>query len=196
VSDRLVLLAPSLLTDFISDSVREYEACTPQLPPRCWAVLVGRFVEDGMRVEHVRYARNIRELDAGVLQEFDDSIVPCFGTAYCNKRRGFWCDPKDLLRITREAQAEGMEVLGSIHLHPDWHRIGPPQERELRVSQEPTHMDRHIFQNTGWPLNIILYLERRDGVLYHSLGAWAPPPDSEPERGCEPLTLRFSIPRS
>ncbi|WP_224244194.1 hypothetical protein [Hyalangium gracile] len=55
------------------------------------------------------------------------------------------------------------------------------------------HPDRHIFQNTGWPLNIILYLERREGVLYHSLGAWAPPPDSAPERGCEPLTLRFAM---
>jgi proteasome lid subunit RPN8/RPN11 len=189
-----VLLEPGLLDEFIRDAVREYEACTPQLPPRCWAVLVGRLEEDAMRVVRVRYARNVREVDAGVLQEFEDTVVPCFGAAYCNGRRGFWCDAKDLLRITREAEAAGLEVLGSIHLHPDWHRIGPPQERGLKVSQEPTPMDRHMFRNTSWPLNMILYLERREGVLYHSLGAWTPPRGEEPESRCEPLTVRISIP--
>jgi hypothetical protein len=175
--------------------VREYETCTPELPPRHWAVLLGRFLEDGMRVERVSYARNVRETDAEVLEEFDSTIASCFGAAYRNKRRGFWCDGKDLLRISREAEAAGLEVLGSIHLHPDWHRIGPPHERGLRVSQDPTPMDRHLFASTGWPLNMILYLERRDGRLYHSLGAWAPPaPDAEagPEARCRSLAVRLA----
>jgi proteasome lid subunit RPN8/RPN11 len=187
-----VLLDPSVLANFFGDSVREYESSTPELPPRCWAILLGRFVEDAMTVERVRFARNIRESDHDVLQEFHSTIIPRFGACYANGRRGFWCEPKELHRITREAEAEGLEVLGSIHLHPDWHRIGPPHERGLRVSQEPTPMDRHLFCGSGWPLNMILYLEQRAGRLHHSLGAWAPP--LEPEAPCRPLALRLGVP--
>ncbi|HYO53218.1 hypothetical protein [Archangium sp.] len=186
-----VLLDMSMLADFLGDSVCEYESCTPELPPRCWAILLGRFVEDAMSVERVRFARNIRESDPEVLQEFQSIIIPLFGACYSNGRRGFWCEPKELLRITREAEAEGLEMLGSIHLHPDWHRIGPPHERGLRVSQEPTPMDRHLFRGSGWPLNMILYLERREGRLYHSLGAWAPPHESGDS--CRPLAVRFIV---
>lgn len=188
-----VLLDLSALAGFFGDAVREYESSTPELPPRCWAILLGRFVEDAMTVERVRFARNIRESDGEVLKEFQSNVIPRFGACYANGRRGFWCEPKDLLRITREAEAEGQKVLGSIHLHPDWHRIGPPDERGLRVSQEPTPMDRHVFHSSGWPLNMILYLERRRGRLYHSLGAWAPPLEPGSGAPCRPLSLRLAV---
>jgi hypothetical protein len=193
MSTDVVLLDPGGLSDFLADAIREYSTCTPELPPRGWAVLLGRFVDDAMRVERVRFAANIRETDDSVLQEFDATLIPRFGACYANGRRGYWCEPKELLRITTEAEAEGLEVLGSIHLHPDWHRIGPPHEHGLRVSQEPTPMDRHLFQGGGWPLNMILYLERREGRLYHSLGAWAPPSEPHPENGCRALPIRLGI---
>ncbi|NMO18421.1 hypothetical protein HPC49_11725 [Pyxidicoccus fallax] len=192
MSADVVLLDPAVLSDFLADAIREYSTCTPELPPRSWAVLLGRFTDDAMLVERVRFATNIRETDDTVLQEFDATIIPRFGACYSNGRRGFWCEPRELLRITTEAEAQGLEVLGSIHLHPDWHRIGPPHERGLRVSQEPTPMDRHLFRGSGWPLNMILYLEQREGRLYHSLGAWASPPDAEqPDSGCRALTVRL-----
>ncbi|MFP2905493.1 hypothetical protein ACLESD_10615 [Pyxidicoccus sp. 3LFB2] len=194
MSPDAVLLDPAVLSDFLADAIREYTACTPELPPRSWAVLLGRFVGDAMRVERVRFAANIRETDDRVLQEFDATIIPRFGACYANGRRGYWCEPRELLRITTEAEAEGLEVLGSIHLHPDWHRIGPPHERGLRVSQEPTPMDRHLFGGTGWPLNMILYLERRDGRLYHALGAWSPPEEPGADTGCRPLAIRLGVP--
>ncbi len=187
-----VLLDPAVLSDFLGSSIREYSECTPELPPRAWAVLLGRFTGDAMRVEHVRFAANIRETDDSVLQEFDTAIIPRFGACYANGRRGYWCEPRELLRITTEAEALGLEVLGSIHLHPDWHRIGPPHERGLKVSQEPTPMDCHLFQGSGWPLNLILYLEQREGRLYHSLGAWSPP--SGPDAGCRALAIRLETP--
>ncbi|QAT88034.1 hypothetical protein EJ065_6505 [Corallococcus coralloides] len=194
MSTDVVLVDPAALSDFMADAVREYTACTPELPPRSWAVLLGRFTDDAMHVERVGFATNIRETDDSVLQEFEAAIIPRFGACYANGRRGYWCEPRELLRITAEAEAEGLEVLGSIHLHPDWHRIGPPHERGLRVSQEPTPMDRHLFQGSGWPLNMILYLERREGRLYHSLGAWAPPADTAPEAGCRALAIRMRTP--
>ncbi len=189
-----VLLDPAVLSDFLGDAIREYTTCTPELPPRSWAVLLGRVAGDALRLERVCFATNIRETDERVRQEFDSTIVPRFGACYANGRRGFWCEPRELLRITTEAEAEGLEVLGSIHLHPDWHRIGPPHERGLRVSQEPTPMDRHLFHGSGWPLNMILYLERRGDRLYHSVGAWAPPDDPEAVAGCRALAVRLETP--
>lgn len=194
VSPAAVLLAPKLLEGFLSESIKEYEDCTPELPPRCWAVLVGRHLGDAMRVERICFAGNIRETDEGVLDQFATLIVPCFGAAYANGRRGYWCDARELHRISREADAAGMEVLGSIHLHPDWHQIGPPHERGLDISEAPTAMDQFIFRNTGWPLNMILYLEQREGRLYHSLGAWSPPPSGDAERGCGAIAVRHGAP--
>ena len=149
-----------------------------------------------MRVERVRFAANIRETDDSVLQEFDATIIPRFGACYSNGGAASGASPGSCCASPAEAEAEGLEVLGSIHLHPDWHRIGPPHERGLRVSQEPTPMDRHLFQGAGWPLNMILYLERREGG---STTLWAPGHrrrTASLDAGCEPLTLRFSIPRS
>ncbi len=54
-------------------------------------------------------------------------------------------------------------------------------------------MDRHLFCGSGWPLNMILYLERLEGRLYHALGAWAPPPEAEPGAGCRSLAIRLAL---
>jgi hypothetical protein len=53
-------------------------------------------------------------------------------------------------------------------------------------------MDVHLFGRTGWPLNLICYLERRGGVFYHALAAWAPP--EHPAEGtarCPGFALRI-----
>jgi hypothetical protein len=45
-------------------------------------------------------------------------------------------------------------------------------------------MDEHMFRNSGWPVNVVCYLERRHGGLYYSLAAW----DAE----CLRLPLRMN----
>jgi hypothetical protein len=137
-------------------------------------LLTGRVSADAIRVDSVRFAGNVRETDETVLEEFSEVIVPDFGEAYRNGRRGFWCDSADLLAVTRQAEAEGRELLGSIHLHPDWHRIGPVRERPMRISHQPTRMDDYVFRNTGWPLNLICYLERHGNEVFHTIGGWGP----------------------
>lgn len=195
MTPRTVLVAPGLLDEFVRGAIRAYEECTPALPPRHWAVLLGRFANDAMVVDAVRQARNVRETDAHVLAEFEAGIVPRFGAAYANVCRGFWCDARHLLGIMAEARATGQEVLGSIHLHPDWHRIGPAHEQGLVVSESPTPMDEYVFGHTGYPLNMILYLERRHGAVHGSLGAWAPPlTDAHgPAPGCSPVAIRYRL---
>ncbi|MGW2182460.1 hypothetical protein ACWCXX_31105 [Streptomyces sp. NPDC001732] len=182
------------LKSFISAAHDEYEKCLPHEPPSCFALLLGT-VEDGTAaITSIEFATNVRATDPVALEEFSHSIEPCFGSAYRNSRRGFWCSSADLLRIHRQAEREGTEVLGSFHLHPDWHRIGPPEERGLRISEEPTPMDRYMFDNSRYPVNMICYLESGAQTVSAALAAWGPPPEDEPDAPCPRLALRFSVP--
>ncbi|OLZ61270.1 hypothetical protein AV521_43855 [Streptomyces sp. IMTB 2501] len=173
------------LVPFLRAAEKEYRCCTPERPPGCFAVLVGHTVNGVSHVSRVEFGKNVRASSPVAVDEFADTIVPCFGAAYANERRGFWCDSRDLLRITRGAEADGLDVLGSVHLHPDWHRIGPPRERALRISQRPTRMDGYLFDNTRWPVNLICYFEGRDDdAIVPTLAAWQPRGD-----GSEPLPI-------
>lgn len=189
-----VLIEPGVLAEYLAEARAEYESCTPADPPRCFAVLVGSLGSDGIAaIERLHFAETVRDDDPSASLAWAESIVPCFGSAYENKRRGFWCGPDDLFRISRQADADGLDVLGSIHLHPDWHRIGPKHERGLTISEQPTPMDGFLFRNTGWPVNLICYLERVDDRLLHGLSGWAPPPYDDPARGCTQLAVRLPI---
>jgi 3-hydroxyacyl-CoA dehydrogenase len=193
---RPVLVDPGALDGFLAAALHEYENCTPTRPPRCFAVLVGTVDDTVIRVRRAHFAESVRAEDPSARAEWSSAIVPCFGSAYANDHRGYWCRPADLLRISRQADSDGLDVLGSVHLHPDWHRIGPPAERGLRISGEPTPMDRYLFANTGWPVNLICYLERVPdgaGIVGHTIAAWAPPPREDPTIGCTRLSLLLPL---
>ncbi|GAA2318422.1 hypothetical protein GCM10010234_75810 [Streptomyces hawaiiensis] len=190
-----VLMDDQALADFLDGAASEYQLITPEAPLPCFALLLGSAEATTYHVRRIAFGRNARTRDPAALQEFREEIVPRFGSAYENEHRGWWMDSHDLLRASREAEALGMDLLGSIHMHPDWHRLGPPSERARILSERPTPMDRHLFGRTGWPLNIICYLERRGGEFYHALGAWAPPPQhpgEDPEGPeCHEIDLRI-----
>ncbi|GIJ62252.1 3-hydroxyacyl-CoA dehydrogenase NAD-binding domain-containing protein [Virgisporangium aurantiacum] len=188
----LVVVDRSVLRPFLDAAVAAYRSCTPERPPGSFALLVGRVEPDRMVVERAVAARNVRGTDRAALGEYESTIVPCFGEAYDNAHRGFWCHAVDQLRVHREAEADGLEVLGSIHLHPDWHRIGPPAERAMRISQHPTPMDAYMFQQTQWPLNMICYVESSGAGCTYTVGAWAPPADGGAR--CRELAVHWAVP--
>lgn len=187
----VVEIAPGALRPFLKAAVAAYGSCTPQQPPGCFALLVGRAEPDRTVVERAVLARNVRGSDEVAVGEYESTIVPCFGPAYGNAHRGFWCHSGDQLRIHREAEADGLELLGSIHLHPDWHRIGPPSERGMRISQHPTAMDEYMIHQTRWPLNLICYLESSSEGGSYTIGAWAPP--SHNGKRCQEMTLHWRL---
>jgi hypothetical protein len=193
-----VLMDDRALADFLTAAVAEYRLVTAETPLPCFALLLGNaeaatYSEaTTYHVRRVAFGRNARTSDPAARREFRDTIVPEFGPAYENEHRGWWMDSRDVLRASREAEALGMDLLGSIHMHPDWHRLGPPSERGHVLSERPTPMDVHLFGRTGWPLNIICYLERRGGVFYHALAAWAPPAERSAEAArCPGFALRI-----
>jgi hypothetical protein len=179
-----VVFGPDVLTPVLDDAAAQYRRAWDcfrrgdRYLPRCWALLVGQAEEALIRVQGVRWARNVRETDSTVLEEFSEVIVPCFGSGYSDGRRGYWCDPADVLRISREAEAAGMDVLGSVHMHADMHRFWPEHAAGVQLSECPTPMDEYLFRNGAWPLNLICYLEGKgeDFEIAVRLGAWAPPP--------------------
>ncbi|MGH3248874.1 MAG: hypothetical protein ACRDOI_22100 [Trebonia sp.] len=184
-----VVFEPNVLTPVLDDAAAQYRRAWDcfrrgdRYLPRCWALLVGqaqlggRAQEALIQVQGVRWARNVRETDSTALEEFSEVIVPCFGSGYSDGRRGYWCDPADVLRISREAEAASMDVLGSVHMHADMHRFWPERAAGLQLSECPTPMDEYLFRNGAWPLNLICYLEGDEDLgIAVRLGAWAPPP--------------------
>jgi hypothetical protein len=185
--DRSVLFSAVALDRFLNAAAVAYSAITPDEPIPCFAVLLGRAVEGTTLVEAVAFGRNARSDDPNARAEFAETIVPRFGSAYENPVRAWWLDPADLLAIARDAQVRGLDLLGSIHLHPDWHRLGPESERDRPLSERPTPMDEHMFRNSGWPVNVVCYLERRYGGFCYALAAW------DGESRPLPLRVRTSV---
>ncbi|MGW7166763.1 hypothetical protein ACWGH3_15955 [Streptomyces sp. NPDC054884] len=180
------------LADFLEAAAAAYRLVTAETPLPCFALLLGSVEAATYHVRRVAFGRNARISDPAAQSEFRETIVPEFGSAYENEHRGWWMDSRDVLRVSREADSLSLDLLGSIHMHPDWHRLGPPSERGYVLSERPTPMDRHLFARTEWPLNVICYLERRGGVFYHALAAWAPLTELSSERAeCSEIDLRI-----
>jgi hypothetical protein len=178
----VVLLSDHSLRPFLDVAGCHYEAITPDEPRPCFAVLVGRTVDGAHLVEGIEFGRNVRTTDPAAREEFSSVIVPTFGAAYENPVRAWWFDPADLLTAARAAEARGQEILGSIHMHPDWHRLGPEAARAHPLCEAPTPMDEYVFRASGWPVNLVCYLERLHGRLYHTLAAW--------DSGCAQIPVR------
>jgi hypothetical protein len=194
----VVLADSDFFDDYLEDAHRQYRMGYDSVGtgslhrPNSFGLLGGTIDGDAMVLKQFAFARNVRAVDPVPLQEFEETIVPQFGPQYDDGQRGFWCDSRDLLRVARDFEAEGLELLGSIHLHPDWHRIGPAHERGTqKLSEQPSRMDEYLFRSAGWPLNIICYLESRAGGIAHTYGAYRAPEPGEPLDAVVALKMRF-----
>lgn len=201
----VVLIDERVFRPFLEHAIEEYRkgresiasADLPLHRPNSFGILGGSLEDDdAMVVKQFAFAGNVRAVDPVPAEEFRENIVPRFGPQYDHGDRGYWCDSRDLLKIMREFDEAGLEMLGSIHMHPDWHRMGPAHERGAqKLSEKPSRMDEYLFLNTGWPLNIICYLEGRGGGIAHTYGAWRPPSYGAPSAGVDELTIRFFLDR-
>ncbi|MFI6686541.1 hypothetical protein [Streptomyces sp. NPDC050485] len=180
-----VVADADVFTEFIEDAVDQYRRGLASVAaggsrlhrPNSFGLLGGTLEDDALVVRRIAFAANVRAVDDVPLEEFRQNIVPRFGKQYDDGERGFWCDSRQLLQVVRKFEAEGLEMLGSVHMHPDWHRVGPPHERRELLSENPSRMDEYLFRNAGWPLNVICYLESRGTGVTHTFAAWRPPVD-------------------
>lgn len=195
----VVLIGQDVFTEYLEHATGQYlkgresvHTPGPLHRPNSFGLLGGVLEDDAIVVRRFAFAGNVRAVDPAPLEEFRETIVPRFGKQYDDAERGFWCDSRDVLRVMREFAADDLELLGSVHLHPDWHRIGPPHERGTQnLSENPSPMDQYLFRNAGWPLNIICYLETRGDGVTHTYACWRPPRGDDPDARVEPMTMRF-----
>lgn len=186
VSDdiEVVVACAEVFAPFVESAIAQYRLGIDSVAaggsrlhrPNSFALLGGTVECDAMVVRKLAFASNVRAVDAVPIEEFKQNIVPRFGKQYDDGERGFWCDSLHLLKIVRDFEADGLEMLGSVHMHPDWHRVGPMHERGTeKLSENPSRMDEYLFRNAGWPLNIVCYLESRGEGITHTYAAWRPP---------------------
>lgn len=170
-----VMIVPNVLDDFLHRCVNEHVyAERKQHAPRQWGILAGKLGTSILVVEAVYYASNVRDVDADVITEYHDQRAPKFGGVYKDHRRGYQSDARDLLTVIHKAEAVHQEILGSIHMHADLHNTDRPDDLSPVISQSASPIDHNLFQASGWPLNMILYVERHERALHWAVTAWVP----------------------
>lgn len=85
-----------------------------EYPNECCGVLIGASNEALKEVREVVPLKNLR-LDSETAQK----LLPVSDPGIESERNRFLIDPKDQLRVEKEARARGLEVLGYYHSHPD-----------------------------------------------------------------------------
>nr|ATE50864.1 JAMM metalloprotease [Actinoplanes tsinanensis]AVL27078.1 metal-dependent protease [Actinoplanes tsinanensis] len=179
---------------FLSSALGEYQKCldsrdadgVPSHLPRASGLLFGQVGGAEIVISDVEFVPNVRDSDESVMAEFEATIAPQFGDVYKNPGRGFWSDEQGVLQAIRQQSANGLELLGSIHSHPNWHEIGPPHERRQRLSEHPTQMDEYLFRQSCWPVNVIWYVHESSGGIAHRVAAWRPGAEQ-----CDRLDIRI-----
>ncbi|KAF4409321.1 MULTISPECIES: hypothetical protein [Streptomyces] len=196
----VVVADSEVFAPFVEDALEQYRMGRESVGrtgsrvhrPNSFGLLGGTCEGDALVVRQLAFAANVRAVGSVPQEEFKENIVPKFGKQYDDGERGFWCDSRELLDVTRRFEALGLDMLGSIHMHPDWHRIGPAHERGTEtLSERPSRMDEYLFTNAGWPLNIICYLESRGDGITHTYAAWCPPASDAPSPKVRGMAIRF-----
>jgi hypothetical protein len=191
---RLARFEPEPARRFLETAVQEYRKCldsrdadgVPSHLPRASALLFGRMNGPGITIGGIEFVPNVRDSDEGVIAEFETTIAPRFGEVYRNPGRGFWSDDKGVLLAIQRQASNGLELMGSVHSHPNWHEIGPPHERFQQLSENPTRMDEYLFRQSCWPVNVIWYVRTSGGELAHRVAGWRPGPQH-----CDRLDIRI-----
>jgi proteasome lid subunit RPN8/RPN11 len=92
--------------------IREHGAV--DYPNECCGILLGHADGDHKQVSEVVPLKNLRH-DPGRAQD----ILPLESPGAESERNRFLIDPKDQIRVEKDARARGLDVLGYYHSHPD-----------------------------------------------------------------------------
>jgi proteasome lid subunit RPN8/RPN11 len=87
-------------------------------PHECVGLLIGRLQGGAKQVEAIYRAQNTWSAEVGLTDaEHEHSL-----------RDRFYLDPRDYMKADRAAQAQGLDIVGCYHSHPDHPAI--PSERD------------------------------------------------------------------
>jgi len=135
------------LNEVLVKTIREHGAL--DYPNECCGVLLGHVDGDHKQVSEVVPLKNLRH-DAARAQD----ILPLDSPGAESERNRFLIDPKDQIRVEKDARARGLDVVGYYHSHPDH-------------PARPSNYDR----DHGWPWYsyVIISVERGESK---DLNSW------------------------
>jgi proteasome lid subunit RPN8/RPN11 len=105
-----------ILTPETAQAIAQHAEAT--YPDECVGLLIGRIEQTTRLVTAVYAAENSWQGQVS-LAETDDTQ---------SRRDRFYLDPRDYLKADREARAQGLDVVGCYHSHPD--HPAEPSERD------------------------------------------------------------------
>jgi proteasome lid subunit RPN8/RPN11 len=94
------------------DAIRRHAA--REYPNECCGILLGRADGDSKEVLEAIPLKNLR-----ADRETAQDILPLEDPGHESERNRFLIDPREQLRVEKDARARGLEVLGYFHSHPD-----------------------------------------------------------------------------
>jgi proteasome lid subunit RPN8/RPN11 len=94
-------------------------------PNECCGILLGRLDGEWKQVSEVIALKNLRQEP-----EKAQELMPLESPESESERNRFLIDPREQLRVEREARARGLEVLGYYHSHPDHPALPSSYDRE------------------------------------------------------------------
>jgi proteasome lid subunit RPN8/RPN11 len=103
----MLKLSQSHLEKIRQHGVREY-------PNECCGILLGRADGENKEVREVVPLKNLRQ-DAAEAEK----LLPLDSPGVESERNRFLIDPRDQIRVEKDARARGLDVVGYYHSHPD-----------------------------------------------------------------------------
>ncbi|MEO1634537.1 MAG: M67 family metallopeptidase [Cyanobacteria bacterium J06631_9] len=114
-----LVLTKQHLSDMSAHAERVY-------PEECCGLILGqlRSKVDPVQKQLVRLELLTNDWTEDVLEQTleEDTLT---------KRRRYWIDPKEMLRVQREARDEGLNIIGVYHSHPDHVAVPSDCDRTL-----------------------------------------------------------------
>jgi proteasome lid subunit RPN8/RPN11 len=100
------------INEALGKTIRQHGAL--DYPNECCGMMLGHVDGDHKQVSEVVPLKNLRH-DPARAQALLPLATPCVES----ERNRFLIDPKDQLRVEKEARTKGLDVLGYYHSHPD-----------------------------------------------------------------------------
>ena len=89
-------------------------------PEECCGLIIGNLASS--ESETLKSVVTLAPLD----NEWTPGVVEPDPAEPMTKRRRYWIDPKDMLRVQKQAREQGLDIIGVYHSHPD--HVAVPSE--------------------------------------------------------------------
>lgn len=119
----MLALTPEHIAEMKAHAERSY-------PEECCGLMLGQ-LELGQNSASQKQLVELVALDNSWDPEVAENLLTEDATDVQSKRRRYWIDPRELLRVQREARNRSLSIIGVYHSHPDAAAVPSECDRAL-----------------------------------------------------------------